>query len=147
MTDIPVRPQISIDSVCRIVVRAREFDVKEAPSDEDEGSNPSDDGFVDVLESHNDDPVFQELRSAISDLNVDEQCELVALAWVGRGDYGPEDWSEARRLAVQQHNGRTAAYLLGMPLLADYLEEGLAQFDLSCADFEREHLSKDVPRP
>lgn len=147
MTDIPLRPQISLDSVCRIVVRAREYDVKESPSDEDEGSNPSDDGFIDVLENSGDDPVAQELRSAINDLNIDEQCDLVALAWLGRGDYGREDWREARRIAEEQHNNRTAEYLLGMPLLADYLEEGLARFDLSCADFEGEHLSTPVRRP
>ena len=28
------------------------------------------------------------------------------------------------------------AYLLGTPLRADYLEEGLSQFGLSCEDFE-----------
>lgn len=140
MTDIPLRPQISLDSVCRIVVRAREYDVKEAPSDEDEGSNPSDDKFVDILETSGDDPVFQELRSAINDLDIDGQCDLVALTWVGRGDFGPEDWREARRIAEEQHNNRTAEYLLGIPTLADFLEEGLARFDLSCGDFEREHL-------
>jgi len=141
MTDIPVRPQIALDSVCRIVMRAREFDVKEGVTDEDEGSNPTDDRFIDVLEANKDDPVFQELRTAIRDLNVDDQCDLVALTWVGRGDYGPEEWREARTLTVQQYNERTAEYLLGMPLLADYLEEGLAHFEMSCADFEGKHLS------
>jgi hypothetical protein len=140
MTDIPVRPEIPLEDVCRIAMRAREFDVKEAPTDDDEGSNPSDDKFIDVLEANKDDPVFMELRTAINDLNVDDQCDLVALAWVGRGDYGPEDWREARALAGQEHNNRTAEYLLGMPLLADYLAEGLARFDMSCADFEGEHL-------
>ena len=140
MTDIPVRPQIAIDTVCRIVLRAREFDVKEAPVDEDEGSNPVDDKFVDVLNATGDDSVMAELINAIGDLNVDDQCDLVALVWVGRGDYGPEDWREARALAVQQHNGRTPGYLVGMPMLADYLEEGLSRFDMSCADFERDHL-------
>lgn len=140
MTDIPTRPQIALDTVCRIVLRAREYDVKESPSDEDEGSNPTDDHFVDVLETSGDDPVVQELRAAINELNIDDQCDLVALTWVGRGDYGPEGWREARALAEQQHNNRTADYLLGVPTLADLLEEGLARFDLSCDDFEREHL-------
>lgn len=138
MMDIPVRPQIAVASVCRIVVRAREFDVKEGRTDEG-GSNAIDDKFIDVLEASKDDPVFVELKTAIDDLNIDDQCDLVALTWVGRGDYGPEEWRDARTLARQQHNGRTAAYLLGIPLLADYLEEGLAGFDLSCGDFERQH--------
>ncbi len=140
MADIPVRPEIAVDTVCRIIVRAREFDVKDAPTDEDEGSNATDDGFIDVLESNKDDPVFMELKATIDSLDVDAQCDLVALAWVGRGDYGPEEWAEARALARQQHNGRTAAYLLGMPLLGDYLEEGLAEFALSCQDFEKKHF-------
>jgi hypothetical protein len=140
MADIPVRPQIATDTVCRIVVRAREFDVKEEPTDEDEGSNAVDDNFVDVLDATGDDAAAAELKSAIDDLDIDDQCDLVALCWVGRGDYGPEEWREARALARQQHNGRTAEYLLGMPLLADYLAEGLADFDMSCADFERNHL-------
>lgn len=140
MADIPVRPQIAIDTVCRIVLRALEFDVKEAPTDVDEGSNAVDDNFIDVLEATGDDPVAAELKSAIDDLDVDDQCDLVALSWVGRGDYGPEDWREARALAAQQHTGRTAEYLLGMPLLADYLAEGLARFDMSRSGFERDHL-------
>ena len=140
MADIPVRPEISVDMVCRIIVRAREFDVKEAPSDEQEGSNPADDGFIDVLEANRDDPVFMELKATIDSLDVDAQSDLVALAWVGCGDYGREEWREARTLAQQEHNTRVAAYLLGMPLLGDYLEEGLAEFDLSCEDFDKQHF-------
>ncbi len=140
MTDIPVRPEIALDMVCRIIVRAREFDVKEAPSDEDAASNPTDDGFIDVLEANKDDPVFMELKGTIDGLDIDARCDLVALTWLGRGDYSREEWREARALAQQEHAERTAAYLLGMPLLADYLEEGLAEFDLSCADFEKKHF-------
>jgi len=140
MADIPVRPEISVDTVCRLIVRAREFDVKEAPSDEGEGSNATDDGFIDVLEANQDDPVFMELKATIDSLDVDARCDLVALAWTGRGDYGAGEWREARALARQEHNNRTAAYLLGMPLLGDYLEEGLAAFDLSCEDFDKKHF-------
>ena len=140
MADIPVRPEISVDTVCRLIARAREFDVKEAPSDEQEGSNATDDGFIDVLEANRDDPVFMELKATIDSLDVDAQADLVALAWVGRGDYGPEEWREARALARQEHSTRVAAYLLGIPLLGDYLEEGLAEFDLSCEDFDKQHF-------
>jgi len=71
---------------------------------------------------------------------VDEQCELVALVWVGRGDHTAAEWSEALRLARQEHNDRTSEYLLGTPLLADYLGEGLSQFDLSCGEMEKARL-------
>lgn len=67
----------------------------------------------------------EELRELIDDLNVDEAAELVALAWIGRGDYDAAEWSEAVEQARQRANKRTSEYLLGMPLLGDYLEEGL----------------------
>jgi len=67
----------------------------------------------------------EELRELISDLNVDEAAELVALAWVGRGDYDASEWADALAAARERTNKRTAKYLLGMPLLADWLEEGL----------------------
>ncbi|WP_210317101.1 DUF3775 domain-containing protein [Oryzicola mucosus] len=66
-----------------------------------------------------------ELRELINDLNVDEAAELVALVWLGRGDYEAGEWQEAVSEALQRGNKRTAKYLLGMPLLGDYLESGL----------------------
>ncbi|QND63058.1 DUF3775 domain-containing protein [Mesorhizobium loti] len=67
----------------------------------------------------------EELRELINDLNVDEAAELIALAWVGRGDYDAAEWVDALAAARDRANKRTAKYLLGMPLLADWLEEGL----------------------
>ncbi|WP_395665029.1 DUF3775 domain-containing protein [Methylocella sp.] len=131
---------ISTDEVCFIIQKARQFDVKEGLSDLDSGSNASDDGMIDVLEDRADDPVAREIAGAVDGLNVDEQAELVALVWLGRGDGGLEDWDELRAEAARAQNGRTAGYLLGIPLLSDYLEEGLALFGLSCADFEAENL-------
>lgn len=67
----------------------------------------------------------EELRELINDLNVDEAAELVALAWLGRGDYGASEWAEALAAARDRPHRRTARYLLGLPQLADWLEEGL----------------------
>jgi hypothetical protein len=69
-------------------------------------------------------------------LSEDEQVELVALAWVGRGTYTADDWDEAVEIAREEHSKHTAAYLLGQPLLAEELEEGLNEFGLSCEDVE-----------
>ncbi|MGA2128915.1 MAG: DUF3775 domain-containing protein [Xanthobacteraceae bacterium] len=124
--------QIAIEKVCFIIDKAHEFDVKEAVADPDSGSNPSDDGMVSVLEDHGDDPVAFELTSFINGLDEDEQIDLVTLVWLGRGDDTLDDWDELRGEAARQHNSRTAAYLLGIPLLPDFLEEGLAKFDLTC---------------
>jgi hypothetical protein len=131
---------ISSDKVCFIIIKAREFDVKDAVSDPDSGSNAADDGMIDVLEDHGDDPTEQEIRGFIRAMTEDEQIDLVALTWLGRGDGTLEEWADLRGEAERQHNNRTAAYLLGIPLLGDYLEEGLTQFGKSCADEDMSHL-------
>jgi len=125
---------IATDKVCYVIVKARQFDVKEGDADPNSGSDAVDDGFADVLEDKADDPVYRELVEFINGLDVEEQVILVALAWLGRGTYDRSEWNDALATAQQEHNNRTAQYLLGLPLLGDYLEEGLAQFDLYCSD-------------
>ena len=127
---------ISAEKVCFIIAKARQFDAKDAVTDPGDDSNPSDDGGRAILEDHPDDAVRQELAEFIAGLNVDEQVDLVALAWLGRGDGDRDDWAELRDQAAQAHNHRTARYLLGTPLLADYLGEALDQFGQSCEDSE-----------
>ena len=119
-------PEISIDKVCFIIQKARMFDVKSEVSDPESGSNPTDDDMRDVLEDFSDDPTRQELISFIRDLDEDDQIALVALAWVGRGTYSADEWDAVLEAAREAHNPRTAEYLLGLPLLGDYLEEGLS---------------------
>lgn len=131
---------ISPEQVCFIIVKMREFDAKDGVADPDSGSNPSDDGGIDVLESHRDDPVVYELKSFIRSLSEDEQVDLVALAWLGREDYTAEDWATVREDAARAHNRRTAEYLLGTPLVADFIEEGLSLLGYSCEEFEIGHL-------
>ena len=125
---------IATDKVCFVILKARQFDVKEGNADPNSGSDAIDDGFTDVLEDKPDDPVFRELTGFINGLDIEEQLNLVALAWLGRGTYDKSEWNEALTIARQEHNNRTAQYLLGLPLLGDYLEEGLSQFGRGCAD-------------
>jgi hypothetical protein len=127
---------ISSESVCFIIVKAREFDAQDVVTDPDSGSNAADDGAASVLEAHSDDLTQKELVAFITALSEEEQADLVALLWLGRGDGTLEDWDDLRDEAQRQHNNRTAAYLLGEPLLSDHLEEGLSQFGLTCEDFE-----------
>ena len=126
--------QISPSKVCYIIAKAREFDAKDVVTDPDDASNPTDDAMISVLEDHRDDPVVQEIAAAIFGMSEDEQIDLVTLAWLGRGDGSIEDWDELRAEAARAHNKRTASYLLGMPLLADYLDEALSQFGHSCGE-------------
>ena len=138
--DDEVTLTISPEKVCFIIVKAREFDAKDEVTEPDPASNPSDDKDVSVLEEHADDPVVEELTSLINSLSEDEQIDLVALMWLGRDDYSASDWSTVRDEAARAHNNRTAEYLIGTPLLADFLEEGLSKLDYSCEEYEINRL-------
>ena len=127
---------ISPEQVCFIIIKAREFDAKEEVEEPDPGSNPSDDKDIEVLEDYGDDPVVEEITSFIDAMSVDEQVDLVAMMWLGRGDYTVADWASVREEAARAHNARTAEYLLGEPLLGDFLEEGLTMLGFSCEDVE-----------
>ncbi len=131
-----ITPELSISEqkLCFIVNKAREFNVKDVVTDPDNSSNPTDDAMISVLEDHKDDPVVQEIAAVIHSMSVDEQIDLVTLVWLGRGDGPLDDWNELRAEAERAHNDRTASYLLGMPLLPDYLDEALAQFGISCEE-------------
>ena len=131
---------ISPEKVCFIIVKAKEFDAKDEETEPDPGSNPSDDNDVAVLEEHGDDPVVEELTSFINSLSEDEQIDLVALTWLGRDDYAAADWPAVREEAASAHNKRTAEYLLGTPLVGDFLEEGLSMLGYSCEEFEINRL-------
>ena len=125
---------ISSEKVCYIIVKARQFEAKDVVADPDSGSNPVDDGMVSVLEDQPDDPVYEELTAFIGALDQDEQIDLIALTWLGRGDASVEEWDDLRTEAARTHRERAVAYLLGLPLLPEHLEEGLSQFGRSCED-------------
>ncbi len=131
---------IALEHVCFLIVKAREFDVKVEVVEPEPGSNPGDEDMREVLEDYPDDPVQEELTEFIDGLSYDEKIDLVTLAWLGRDDYTADDWAEVRQQAADAHNNRTAAYLLGMPLLGDYLEEGISLLGLSCQEFEMGRL-------
>ena len=129
---------ISQEKAFYIIVKAREFDEQVEPTDPDSGSNPADDREVDVLEEQADDPVEQELEAALVALNIDEQLDLIALMWLGRGDF--PTFAEARQEASDMRDKHIPSYLIGTPKLGDYLEEGLAQLGISLEDFEKNRL-------
>ncbi|HEY4251767.1 MAG TPA: DUF3775 domain-containing protein [Roseomonas sp.] len=127
---------ISLETVAAVVDNARVLQNKEEADldepDEDQDSEAA------LLEETDDEGTEASLRAFIGELNEDEQASLIALAWVGRGDYGPEEWDEARGLAAERNDGKdTAEYLLNMDMLGDLLAEGVAAFGLSIEDVER----------
>ncbi len=127
---------ISLDSLCRIVERLKEYEASVPTADPDEGSNSTDDGGVAVLDEEADSVVEEELRAAIDDLADDEQRELVALALVGRGTYDSTEWDEALE-AADDDASDAADWILAQPMGAALLETGMAAFDLNCDDVGR----------
>lgn len=122
--------------VCFLIAKARAFDAKVGSADRDDVALPGEDEDHGILEDFGDDPVAEEIRQIIEDLNDDQQVELVALTWVGRGDFSAEEWDEAIAAANERHAGPTADYLLGQPLLGDLMEEGFVALGYSCEDYE-----------
>lgn len=121
---------ISLESVAAIVDAARAVQEGEESGavareeDEEEGLDAEDEENMDE----------DALRAFIADLNEDEQASLIALAWIGRGDYSGEEWEEARTLAKERNIRDPAEYLLGIEMLGDMLEEGLSELGLSLED-------------
>ena len=143
-------PELGVapEKVRFVIVKARQFDAKEEDSDPDEGSDAIDDGMADVLEDDSEnDAVQQELTAFINGMDEEEQTNLVALAWLGRGTYGIDEWQEALDTAKTEHNKRTAQYLLGLPLLGDYLAEGLEAFGESFDDEDDEEFQNEDVEP
>lgn len=128
--------EIALENVCHVISKSREL-VADIHELEDEGHAAGDDVMKDDLPEEDSggdtqSPEYEELKEFLTGLNEDEQFELIALAWVGRGTFTADDWDEALDTARDEHARNPVKYLLGMPLLADYLEEGLSEFDLSC---------------
>jgi hypothetical protein len=130
-------PEINPATVCFIIEKAREY-LSEDLGAEPDASDPTVDEKGVVPPDAAGHSVRRELVEFIRDLDVDEAAALVALAWIGRGDFEPQEWRKAVALAGERAAGPTWKYLLGMALLPDYLEDALSAFDRSCEDFESE---------
>ena len=131
--------EIAPEKVAHIIIKAREYDARVAPVIPDDGSG-SDGEPDDVLEDLPSDTSRPELVQFIDALNEDEQAHLVALTWVGRGTFEPDEFNEAVETARQEKVNSTAEYLLGLPLLADYLEDGLERLGFPVEDIESDIL-------
>lgn len=128
--------EIDPQTVYYLILKARDFDDKDEPGQADPDATPADEAQAEQMHYYADDPVAQEIKDTIDSLNDDQQAELVALVWLGRGDFTPGEWREAVRTARERHSGPTSDYLLGTPLLGDYLEEGVAQMGHSFEELE-----------
>jgi hypothetical protein len=136
----PIELNISDEKLAFLVLKAREFDAEVDPVEPDPGSDPLDDRTIEVLEDLPENSVEAELRDAIAALNEDEAIEVIALVWIGRGDFDRGDWEEAKRLAAERHRRDSTQYLMGTPTLADDLEEGADAVGHHLTDIEADHF-------
>lgn len=131
---------ISLQTLAFIIAKARGYEAEVPPVDEASGSNATDDGETDILEDTAGNPTEAELRGALDQLNTDEKEEILALLFVGRGDFSAAEWPAAMAQARDERTSRETDYLVGTPLLADYLEDGLSELGLSIEDFEVDRM-------
>jgi hypothetical protein len=127
-----------LETLCRIIIRARENEAQVPAQDPDEEADNVDDyddeggEALSVLEDELNTGVEEELRATLDDLADDQLSETLALAWVGRGTYDASEWEDAYAEASDTDPESAIDELMDMPLLASYLDAGLAAFDFSC---------------
>ena len=131
-------PLTPLDTLCRIVLRAREFEAQ-TPTDYDGGEaadnvDDEDEGALSVLDDTINESVEEELKAILDDLGEDQLAEVLAFCWVGQGTYEPADWDEAMEeaMAASKDGEGPIDELLDLPMLASVLEAGMAAFELSC---------------
>src|SRR5689334_18505873 len=132
-------PLTPLETLCRIILRAREYEAQTAsdydPGEDADNVDDEQEGMLSVLEDEINDGVKEELKAAFEDLGEDQLAEVIAFCWVGQGTYDSSDWDEAMEEAqdlVSDGTDGAIEELMEQPMLASVLESGLAAFDLSC---------------
>lgn len=123
---------INSETVCRLIALAREFHAQEEVVIPETPGNPSGDWGQQMLASHIEDSTFREFKSIVLDMEPDQRHQLVALMWLGRGDYSIDEWPDAIEYAEDSASPATAEYVIAHPFVADYLLDGLAEFGIGC---------------
>ena len=127
-----------LETLCRLILRARELEAQVPAADPDEDPENVDDlddegdQALSALEDELNTGVEEEIQATLDDLADDQLAETLALAWVGRGTYDMSEWDDAFAEASDLSTDERIDELMDMPLLASHLEAGLAGFDYSC---------------
>jgi hypothetical protein len=139
MVDQPAL-EIAPEKVAHVIIKAREYGAKVGAWNASTEEGDADEDPSAILEDFASDPTMAEIAGFIDALNDDEQAHLVALTWIGRGTFEPEEFDEAVDTARSEKTNSAASYLLGLPHLSDYLEEGLEKLGFSANDVESDVL-------
>jgi hypothetical protein len=137
--EVPMELLTPLETLCRLILRARELEAQVPAADPDEDADNVDDlddegedQALSVLEDEINTGVEEEVTAMLDDLADDQLAETLALAWVGRGTYDASEWEDAFAEANDLDSEERIDELMDMPLLASHLESGLAAFDYSC---------------
>jgi Protein of unknown function (DUF3775) len=130
--------EIAPEKVAHVIIKAREYDAKVGAWNDTREEGDAEEDPSAILEDFADDPTRAELIGFIEALNYDEQANLVALAWLGRGTFEKEEFAEAVETARSERINATASYLMGIPMVADFLEEGLEKMGFSVDEIEND---------
>lgn len=127
--------QISTETLCRLVLRARELEAQVPAIETDGEDDPedSDDPYA-VLEDEANAAIEAEFAALLDDCADDELAELLALTLIGRGTFDASEWDDALEEALAGDRDAIIAQLTDMPMLAACLEAGMAAFDIDCGD-------------
>lgn len=126
--------ELNRETVHLLIDRVREFHTRDDVSFDEEPEIDDDDWSEQVSTSFASDPYYQEIKTTVEDLEPDQQMTLVALMWVGRGDFSIDEWDDALKEAEENWNENTADYLIGTPMLSDYLAEAIDQLESQESD-------------
>ena len=130
-----------LETLCRLILRTKELEAQVPAQDPDEDPDDVDDlddegdQALSTLEDELNTGVEEEVQALLDDLADDQLAETMALALVGRGTYDTSEWDDAFQEAldsVESDSEGVIDELMEMPLLASYLDSGLAAFDFSC---------------
>lgn len=125
---------LNTEIVCQLIEKAKEFHCKEGVVIPENPNELSEDDFAQILADHQNDLTYQEAKTAIDDLEPDQQITLVAIMYLGRGDFDIQEWDACLAEAERGWTKHTARYLLSKPHIADYLEEGLILLGRRCQE-------------
>jgi hypothetical protein len=128
--------RISVEKVCALIEAARELAGK-VPSTAGDRTTTGDDSklaTIDEAEGIGEDQDARRSQTVefIAGLNVEEQADVLALIWLGRGDYDIGEWDEALTEAEARIAARDPDYMIGDSALPEYLGDGIEAFGLSC---------------
>jgi hypothetical protein len=126
--------KVRLETLCYIIAKARECQAKEQVVIPNATTDADDDWAMQVLADHAGDMSLQEIKAALEDLSPEQQAEVVALMWLGRGDYALDEWEEASAEALARYLDQrdTVRYLLSHPMVSDHIEDGLIAWGYSC---------------